>query len=110
MFYVGYGSQTYLLSATPQMTITELMSQIQILTELFASRQEISWGRPPQQILTDSPARALTVADLGINCRGLFTVSERSQSTTPTHGKSRIDEAVKVDIAGDNSCLFNAVG
>jgi hypothetical protein len=86
------------------------MSGIQILTKLFASRQEISWGCPPQEIPTDSLALALTVADLGTRCRWLFTVSERSQSTTPTHGKSRIDEAVKVDTAGDNSCLFNAVG
>jgi hypothetical protein len=27
-----------------------------------------------------------------------------------THVKSRPGEALKVDIAGDNACLFNAVG
>jgi hypothetical protein len=88
------------------------MSEIQILTELFASRQEISWGYPPQQIPTDSTSLALAVADLGIKCRKLFTVGERSHSTTPTptHAKSRIDETVRVDIAGDNSCFFNAIG
>jgi hypothetical protein len=112
MSRVRYRSQTYSFSEIPQMTITELISEIQILTELFASRHEISWGYPPQQIPTDSAALALTVAGLGTKCRELFTVSERSQSTTPTptHAKSRIDEAVKADIAGDNSCLFNAVG
>jgi hypothetical protein len=102
---VRYGSQTCSPSAAPQMKITEFMSEIQILTELFASHQEMSWGHPPQQIPTDSTAFPLTIADLGIKCRGLFTVSERSQSTTPMHAKSRIDEAVKVDIAGDNSRL-----
>jgi hypothetical protein len=63
---VGYGicyrSQTYLLSATPQTTIAELIAEIQIISELFASRQQTSSGYPPQQILTDSTA----VADPGI--------------------------------------------
>jgi hypothetical protein len=55
-------------------------------------------------------ALALTAGDLGIKCRELFTVSGWSQSTTPAHAKSRIDETVMADIAGDNSCLFNPVG
>jgi hypothetical protein len=29
---------------------------------------------------------------------------------TPTHPKSQFGEAVKVDIPGDNSCLWNSVG
>jgi hypothetical protein len=82
MFRVRYSRQTYSLSATPQMTITERMSGIQILTELFASCQEISWGYPPRQIPTDSTALARTVAALGIKCRELFTVSEWTPSAT----------------------------
>jgi hypothetical protein len=86
------------------------MSESRIHTELFTSRQEISLGHQPQQIPTDSTALALAIADLGIKGRELFTVSGRRRSTTPMHAKSRIDEAAKMDIAGDNSCLFNAVG
>jgi hypothetical protein len=94
------------------------MSEIQSATALFVSREQSSWAYPPQQIPTDSTTCALTVADVGIKCRELFTVSERSQSTTPapTHAKSRIDEAVEADIAieadiaSDNSCLFNVIG
>jgi hypothetical protein len=88
------------------------MAEILILTELFASRQQILWACPPQQMSTASAALALTVADRGIKRRELFTVTQRSQLTTPTptHAKSRLGEAVKVEISGDNSCLFNAVG
>jgi hypothetical protein len=88
------------------------MSEIQILTELFASRQQILWACPPQEMSTASTALALPVADLGIKRRELFAVTQRSQSTTPTptHAKSRLGKAVEVEIPGDNSCLFNAVG
>jgi hypothetical protein len=110
MFRVGYRSQTCSLSAAPQMTTTELMSEIQILAGLFASRRQISSVYPPQQIPTGSIALVLTVADLSVKCRGPFTVSERSQSPTPTHAKSWNDDAAKVGIAGDNCCLFNAIG
>jgi hypothetical protein len=82
MFRLRYSRQIYSLSATPQMTIAERMSGIQILTELFASRQEISWGYPPQQIPTDLTALARTVAGLGIKCREFFTVGERTASAT----------------------------
>jgi hypothetical protein len=75
------------------------MSEIQIVTGLFASRQQILRGSPPQQIPTDSTA----LADLGIKLRELFTVTERSQSTTPTRAQSQLHEAVKVDIPGDDS-------
>jgi hypothetical protein len=71
MFDVRYGSQTDSYCATSKTTITKLMSEIQILTELFASRKQISWGYPPQQIPTDSTA----VADLGIKRREPFTVT-----------------------------------
>jgi hypothetical protein len=64
------------------MAITQLMSEIQVLTELLASRQGISLRRPLQQTATDSTEFTLTVADLGIKCGDLFTVSEPSQSTT----------------------------
>jgi hypothetical protein len=86
------------------------MSEIQIVPALFASREQISWVYPPRQIPTDSTALVPTVVGLGIKRRDLFAVTERSQSTTPTHAKSRLDEAVEVDIPGDNSCLFKAVG
>jgi hypothetical protein len=84
------------------------MPKIQIVTALFAFREQISWGYPPRQVPTDSAALASTVTHLRIKRRDLFT--ERSQSMTPTHARSRLDEAVEVDIPGDNSCLSNAVG
>jgi hypothetical protein len=52
------------------------MSEIQVLTELFASRPHISWRFPPQQIPADSTA----LADLDIKHRELVTITERSQS------------------------------
>jgi hypothetical protein len=73
---------------------------------LLATR---SHGSAPQHIATDSTAPALTPADLGIRRREPFTVTERSESTTPKRAKSPLDEAVKVDIPGDNSCLFGPV-
>jgi hypothetical protein len=84
------------------------MCEIQILTECFASREQISWGYPLRQIPTDSMA----LADLGIKHRELFTVNKLSQSAmlTPTYAKSRLDEAVKVDIPSDTSCRFSAAG
>jgi hypothetical protein len=58
------------------------------------------------------PDDSMALADLGIKHRELFIVSDRSQSATltPTHAKSRLDEAVKVEIPGGTSCRFSAAG
>jgi hypothetical protein len=40
MFRVREGSQPYWLSATPQTTISEVMSEIQILTEQFSESSD----------------------------------------------------------------------
>jgi ubiquitin thioesterase OTU1 len=111
-FRLRHGSKTHQLSATPETTVESLMLEIEQATSVFPFRQSITWGYPPRQIPTDSASLPLTLSSLGQARREMLTLTERARAAppqTPTQGESQLEQAVRIDVPADNSCLFNAV-
>jgi hypothetical protein len=110
---VRFGPKTIRLKSTASTTISALMEEIRDVTNVFPSRQSITWGLPRAQPLpTDAASLALTLEQVGLKRGELLTLTEQSHgpsSEAPRQGGSPIQEAVKIEIAPDNSCLFNAV-
>jgi ubiquitin thioesterase OTU1 len=111
---VRYNGKTHRLKATADTTIASLMTEIRDLTNVFPSRQSLTWGiRPVQPIPTDGASLGLTLAAVGLKKGELLTLTEQTRGATAESGMrhitSTLEEAIKIEISGDNSCLFNAV-
>jgi ubiquitin thioesterase OTU1 len=111
-FRLRYQNKTYPISSTPDSTVEALMAEIRDVTGVFPSKQQISFGYPPQVLQTDAKSLPLTLLQAGMQKRDQLTLSERSANTRPTapvHAASRLEEAIEVPIPEDNSCLFNSI-
>lgn len=85
------------------------MNEIKLITDVFPSRQEISYSFPTKLLPTDAKSLDLLLGEIGIAKREMFTLRKKDSSTGPTHIESALTEALKYEIPHDNSCLFNAI-
>jgi hypothetical protein len=111
---VAYNGKRHRLNATANTTIESLMAEIRDVTNVFPSRQSLTWGiRPVIPIPTDADSLSLPLSAIGLKKGELLTLTERArgESAPPVvrHLTSALEEAVKIEIPSDNSCLFNAV-
>jgi ubiquitin thioesterase OTU1 len=112
MYKLKYGTKTFPLTAVQSTRLEDLMFEIRDLTGVFPSRQQISFGYPLQQLPTDDVSREMSLLQLGVGRRELFTLIQRPAGGGEqkiTQMKSALSEALKHDISADNSCLFAAV-
>lgn len=121
VFKIRFENKNYNLVSTQNSTVEELMAEIRDVIGVMPSRQQILFGYPPQPIPTDSSSLQLPLQSLGIQKRELFTLIKKDLSIqsnpqsnnqgigAPITRKSRLEEAIKVPIPSDNSCLFNSI-
>ena len=110
MFRLKYERQTYELSTVLETTVADLMNEIKLLTDVYPSRQVITYGFPPKTIPTDADSLDLTIEQLGIKKREMFTLTTKQQNAHAFENpKSSILSCEKYPISADNSCLFAAI-
>ncbi|OHT14252.1 Ubiquitin thioesterase OTU1 [Tritrichomonas foetus] len=105
-----YENQTHDLFSTQQSTVEELMEEIRDRTGVMPSRQQIMYNFPSKPLPNDSSSLKMTLQQLGVSRRELFTLILREHAQmTQQQSTSRLSEAIKVPIPSDNSCLFNSI-
>ena len=110
MFRLKYDRQTFELSTVLETTVSDLMNEIKLLTGVFPSRQVITYGFPSKTIPTDARSLELTMEQLGIKKREMFTLTvKQDQEAQFEHPTSTILSCEKYTIKADNSCLFAAI-
>ena len=110
MFRLKYDRQTFELSTVAETTVENLMNEIKLLTGVFPSRQVITYGFPTKTIPTDAGSLYLTMEELGIKKREMFTLTVKQDGDDGfDHPTSTILSCEKHEIASDNSCLFAAI-
>ena len=112
-FRLSYNGQGLPLASTPASTVEELMAEIRDITGVLPSRQDISFGFPRRQLPVDAKSLPLTLQEIGVGRREMFTLVEKAKGdradAAPKHMASALTEAIQFNIPGDNSCLFNSI-
>ena len=110
MFRLKYDRQTYELSTVLETTVADLMNEIKLLTDVFPSRQVITYGFPSKTIPTDAKSLNLTMEQLGIKKREMFTLTLKQDAEQGfDHPTSTVLSCEKFPINADNSCLFASI-